>query len=51
MAAEMSEQLMVRLAPELLDQLKAISQEQERTIVQTVRLRSMSFPRFSGRVG
>ena len=38
MAAEMTEQVMIRLTPDLLDQIKAASADQERTVAQTVRL-------------
>lgn len=38
MATEMTEQVMVRLTTELLEELKAASETQERTVAQTVRL-------------
>ena len=38
MATEMSEQVMVRLTPDLLESLRAVSQDQERTVAQTIRL-------------
>jgi len=38
MAAEKSEQVMVRLTPDLLEALRAASQDQERTVAQTIRL-------------
>jgi len=38
MAAEMTEHVMVRLAPDLYEQLKAEADRDERSIAQTVRL-------------
>lgn len=38
MAAERTEQVMVRLSPEIYEELRANSDEEERTIAQTVRL-------------
>jgi predicted DNA-binding protein len=43
MADEMTAQVMIRLTPDLLDQLKVVSQEQERTVAQTVRLLIKNF--------
>jgi predicted DNA-binding protein len=43
MAADMSEQVMVRLTPDLLDQLKTVAEDQERTVAQTVRLAIKQF--------
>lgn len=36
--AEKTEQVMIRLTPDLLDTLRTVSQDQERTVAQTVRL-------------
>ena len=38
MPPEMSEQVMVRLTPDLLAALRAVAERQERTVAQTVRL-------------
>ncbi len=38
MAAEKTEQVMVRLSPDLYEQLRTESEAEERTVAQTVRL-------------
>jgi len=38
MPPEMTEQVAVRLTPELLDQIKTVADTQERTVAQTIRL-------------
>ena len=38
MATEKTEQVMVRLTPDLLEALRTVSQDQERTVAQTIRL-------------
>jgi hypothetical protein len=38
MAAEKTEQVMIRLTPDLLETLRTVSQDQERTVAQTIRL-------------
>ncbi len=43
MAPEMTEQVMIRLTPDLLQQLKDAAQSEERTVAQTVRLAIKSY--------
>jgi predicted DNA-binding protein len=38
MAAERTEQVMVRLTPDIYEELRVLSDEEERTVAQTVRL-------------
>jgi predicted DNA-binding protein len=38
MAAQRTEQVMVRLTPDIYDELKAVSDREERNVAQTVRL-------------
>jgi hypothetical protein len=50
MGAEMSEQVVVRVTPDLLSQLRSVADSQERTVAQTVRLAIKTYlsdPRFA----